>query len=63
MGDASRLKDKLRQNIKGAGSSNSDRKMLEDVMGDMNNIQNLVNGVDMNLNDIQMDDLFEDNKN
>merc|ERR1712176_525509 len=38
------------------------RKILNDVLGDMNNIQNLLHDVDMNLHDIQMDDLFEENE-
>lgn len=65
-GDSSKngiINEKLKQQkMKSAESSMKGRRILNDAMGgiDMNNIQNLLHGVDMNLNDIQMEDLFEE---
>merc|ERR1712228_702975 len=54
------IKEKLKQNSERAEPPDNSRKILKDVMSDMNNIQNLLHDVDMNLDDIQMDDLFQD---
>eukprot|EP01084_Bolivina_argentea_P058196 106277_1 len=59
------IKEQLRQKQKGKqeiNPGNNNRKILQDIVSDMNNIQNIVDRMDINLNDIEIDDLFKDGK-
>merc|ERR1712154_452664 len=51
------IKQQLRQKTM---EQNKGRKLLEDIGSDMNNIQNILHGVDMNLNEIEKDIEIDD---
>eukprot|EP00484_Ammonia_sp_Unknown_P024773 CAMPEP_0197033262 /NCGR_PEP_ID=MMETSP1384-20130603/11719_1 /TAXON_ID=29189 /ORGANISM="Ammonia sp." /LENGTH=287 /DNA_ID=CAMNT_0042463051 /DNA_START=31 /DNA_END=894 /DNA_ORIENTATION=+ len=57
-----KLSEQLRKKNNNGKADGSRRLLYDDILGDMNNINNILNEVDINLEDIEVDDLINMDK-